>query len=77
MKAALLIPESVEPSAIAVLGQKFLPPCLRIGQKAGALLLCYYAMKVPALVNGTLLQFTPPQIKIIEAAKNHNKKKPN
>jgi hypothetical protein len=68
MKAALLIPESVE-QAQSLLAKI---PADSPYRQAGALLLAI-THEGAALVND-LLQFTPPQIKIIEAAKNHNKK---
>ena len=68
MKAALLIPESVE-QAQSLLAKI---PADSPYQQAGALLLAI-THEGAALVND-LLQFTPPQIKIIEAAKNLNKK---
>jgi hypothetical protein len=68
MKAALLIPESVE-QAQSLLAKI---PAASPYQQAGALLLAI-THEGAALVND-LLQLTPPQIKIIEEAKNLNKK---
>ena len=68
LKAALLIPESVE-QAQSLLAKI---PADSPYQQAGALLLAI-THGGAALVND-LSQITPPQIKIIEAAKNLNKK---
>ncbi len=68
MKAALMIPESVE-QAQSLLAKI---PADSPYQQAGALLLAI-THEGAALVND-LLQLTPPQIKIIEEAKNLNKK---
>ena len=68
IKAALLIPESVEQAQLLLAKIPADSPY----QQAGALLLAI-THKGAALVND-LLQFSPPQVKIIEAAKNLNKK---
>ncbi len=68
MKAVLLVPESVEQAQSLLIKIPAGSPY----HQAGALLLAI-THEGAALVND-LLQFTPPQIKIIEAAKNLNKK---
>ena len=68
MKAALLIPESIEP-AQALLAKI---PADSPYQQAGKLLLAI-TQQGAALVND-LAQFTPSQIKLVETAKNFNKK---
>ena len=68
MKAALLVPESVE-QAQSLLAKI---PTDSPYQQAGALLLAITHQG--AMLVNDLLQFTPPQIKLIEAAKSFNKK---